>query len=259
MRDPFPYCLMSRIPTDAHFFLFFFFAHRFYPGIENKVYEIKYTLPAGLTCSQCVLQWKYMAGNNWGMCPNGTGAVGCGPQEEFRSCADIAITDLAGAADGTPFDEATTKKAEKEETATKAKEETTTDLDNEIPHEPADKPEAAQADAGGRLLLLVSVMGCTLLVVVTLFVLLYLYYYHAGEPLRRWWTKGGGCGLRDGGAYWAALKSSLRSCSRGGRADEKGQQKGAEAGQPKGQAPPLPPPRTKRHSIGFVGVPENLV
>ena len=26
------------------------------------------------------------------MCPNGTGAVGCGPQEEFRGCADIKIT-----------------------------------------------------------------------------------------------------------------------------------------------------------------------
>lgn len=25
------------------------------------------------------------------MCPNGTGAIGCGPQENFRSCADIQI------------------------------------------------------------------------------------------------------------------------------------------------------------------------
>lgn len=25
------------------------------------------------------------------MCPDGNGAVGCGPQEEFRSCADIAL------------------------------------------------------------------------------------------------------------------------------------------------------------------------
>lgn len=32
-----------------------------------------------------------MAGNNWGMCPDGNGAVGCGPQEEFRSCADISL------------------------------------------------------------------------------------------------------------------------------------------------------------------------
>lgn len=26
------------------------------------------------------------------MCGNGIGAIGCGPQEEFRSCSDIAIT-----------------------------------------------------------------------------------------------------------------------------------------------------------------------
>ena len=34
------------------------------------------------------------------MCPNGTGKVGCGPQEEFRGCSDIRIT-VDGIADGT--------------------------------------------------------------------------------------------------------------------------------------------------------------
>jgi Glycosyl hydrolases family 18 len=38
-----------------------------------------------------VLQWKYVGGNNWGICPDGNGAVGCGEQEEFRACSDIAI------------------------------------------------------------------------------------------------------------------------------------------------------------------------
>lgn len=37
------------------------------------------------------MQWKYVAGNNWGICPDGNGAVGCGEQEEFRACSDIAI------------------------------------------------------------------------------------------------------------------------------------------------------------------------
>lgn len=46
---------------------------------------------AGLECGNCVLQWRYIAGNNWGMCEDGTGAVGCGPQEEFRACSDISI------------------------------------------------------------------------------------------------------------------------------------------------------------------------
>ncbi|XP_047999474.1 uncharacterized protein LOC125236639 [Leguminivora glycinivorella] len=66
---------------------------KYYPRDGNKVYEMKYRLPEGLECAHCVLQWRYIAGNNWGTCENGTGAVGCGPQEEFRACADIAIGD----------------------------------------------------------------------------------------------------------------------------------------------------------------------
>ena len=30
-------------------------------------------------------------GNNWGKCDDGSGAVGCGPQETFRDCADVEI------------------------------------------------------------------------------------------------------------------------------------------------------------------------
>jgi len=48
-------------------------------------------LPKNLNCEQCILQWTYKAGNNWGLCDDGTGAVGCGPQETFRACADIRI------------------------------------------------------------------------------------------------------------------------------------------------------------------------
>ncbi len=39
----------------------------------------------------------HLLGNNWGLCPDGEGRVGCGPQEEFRACADIAITASGGA------------------------------------------------------------------------------------------------------------------------------------------------------------------
>lgn len=66
---------------------------KFYPKEGNAIYEMKYQLPEGLQCEHCVLQWKYIAGNNWGTCADGTGKVGCGPQEEFRACADIAIAD----------------------------------------------------------------------------------------------------------------------------------------------------------------------
>ena len=70
---------------------FVFIRYRPGPG-SNIVFRSFYKLPEGLTCDQCVLQWRYVAGNNWGNCPNGTGMVGCGPQEQFRGCADVKIT-----------------------------------------------------------------------------------------------------------------------------------------------------------------------
>lgn len=49
------------------------------------------TLPANLTCDRCSFLWYYKTGNSWGECDDGSSAVGCGPQEEFRGCADIVI------------------------------------------------------------------------------------------------------------------------------------------------------------------------
>lgn len=48
-------------------------------------------LPEGFTCERCVFRWHYNTGNNWGQCANGSYEQGCGPQETFRSCADITI------------------------------------------------------------------------------------------------------------------------------------------------------------------------
>ncbi|XP_012275596.1 uncharacterized protein LOC105697126 [Orussus abietinus] len=48
-------------------------------------------LPPGLTCKHCVLRWNYRTGNSWGICEDGHGAMGCGPQETFRTCSDISI------------------------------------------------------------------------------------------------------------------------------------------------------------------------
>ena len=57
------------------------------PKIANFTYQV--SLPQGLTCSQCVVQWTYTTGNTWGKCDNGTEAIGCGPQvskaSEIRS------------------------------------------------------------------------------------------------------------------------------------------------------------------------------
>ncbi|GBL98539.1 hypothetical protein AVEN_111649-1 [Araneus ventricosus] len=57
----------------------------------NGGITVKLQLPKGLSCSQCVFQWTYVAGNNWGRCEDGQSRLGCGPQETFRGCADIAI------------------------------------------------------------------------------------------------------------------------------------------------------------------------
>ncbi|XP_055642866.1 uncharacterized protein LOC129779423 [Toxorhynchites rutilus septentrionalis] len=55
------------------------------------MYHVPLQLPRGLVCEHAVLQWTYVTANNWGICPDGTGALGCGPQEHFRTCSDIGI------------------------------------------------------------------------------------------------------------------------------------------------------------------------
>jgi len=54
-------------------------------------FVIPVKLPDDITCTQCVLQWWWNCGNNWGNCKNGTEGMGCGPQETWANCADIAI------------------------------------------------------------------------------------------------------------------------------------------------------------------------
>ncbi|KAL6254925.1 hypothetical protein P5V15_014267 [Pogonomyrmex californicus] len=57
-----------------------------------KDYVISLILPKGVTCEQCVIRWHYRTGNTWGICEDGKKGMGCGPQETFRSCADVSIT-----------------------------------------------------------------------------------------------------------------------------------------------------------------------
>lgn len=38
------------------------FSTKYYPGTENKDYAMMVLLPAGMTCAQCVIQWKYHTG-----------------------------------------------------------------------------------------------------------------------------------------------------------------------------------------------------
>ncbi|XP_023944733.1 uncharacterized protein LOC112050657 [Bicyclus anynana] len=62
----------------------------FFPPTQG-LFKVKYRLPQGLVCDHCVLQWRYVAGNNWGHCGQGRSGLGCGPQETFGACSDITI------------------------------------------------------------------------------------------------------------------------------------------------------------------------
>ncbi|RLU26260.1 hypothetical protein DMN91_000053 [Ooceraea biroi] len=137
---------------------------RYYPGPGNRVFEGYFKLPEGLTCAQCVFQWRYIAGNNWGDCGNGTGAVGCGPQEEFRACADITIGD----------NEAALPKLPKQPTTTP----TSTGIS------PTDTNSLPKS-TGPYWLFSVVIAGTCLLVVLAAMALLYTYYYHAGRA-KKW-------------------------------------------------------------------------
>ncbi|KAK3581748.1 hypothetical protein CHS0354_035079 [Potamilus streckersoni] len=57
----------------------------------NVDFSLHVHLPSDVTCISCVLQWKYNTGNSWGTDPDGKSCIGCGPQEQFYGCSDIAI------------------------------------------------------------------------------------------------------------------------------------------------------------------------
>ncbi|XP_063604974.1 uncharacterized protein LOC134780271 isoform X2 [Penaeus indicus] len=76
------------------------------------VHAVQLQLPQELTCTQCVMQWRYVTGNHWGDCGNGTGALGCGPQEEFRACADVAVVAQTGGLVINPIPSTTTPQPE---------------------------------------------------------------------------------------------------------------------------------------------------
>lgn len=75
---------------------------KYYPLQGSGTYTLNYRIP-DISCDHCVLQWRYNAGNNWGVCEDGTGALGCGNQENFFSCADISITGSSNSATGNGF------------------------------------------------------------------------------------------------------------------------------------------------------------
>lgn len=101
-----------------------------------------------------------LVGNNWGNCPNGTGAIGCGPQEEFRACADITIAGKGTYPTTTELEEETTQ----------------TPITSTIP-----TPEETYSPISTLVITLVS-----FLVVFLIFFLLYFHYYQLGKQIKNW-------------------------------------------------------------------------
>jgi len=64
---------------------------KYYIGSTRGLISSDVVIPSGTQCNHCVLRWTYTAGNNWGICSDGRGALGCGPQETFKNCADVSI------------------------------------------------------------------------------------------------------------------------------------------------------------------------
>ncbi|KAI1301946.1 Protein pygopus [Halotydeus destructor] len=66
------------------------------PNAKLGLKVIAVQLPRKKSCERCVLRWHWRSGNNWGECADGTTKVGCGPQETYRNCADIAVSNDGG-------------------------------------------------------------------------------------------------------------------------------------------------------------------
>lgn len=117
-----------------------------------------------------MLQWRYIAGNNWGMCSDGTGAVGCGAQEEFRACADINIGDVGPQPPLRPLRPGT------KPTTTRTK---STDTTQSTTPTNAEKGQTTlETEESPSRLLGPIIAALTLLLVLCILASIYLYYYH---------------------------------------------------------------------------------
>jgi len=70
---------------------------------KSEIFEWTVQLPAGVSCTNCVMRWTYKTGNTWGTCPNGTESIGCGNQETFINCADVVINTNTPTGDVNPW------------------------------------------------------------------------------------------------------------------------------------------------------------
>lgn len=177
---------------------------------------MRYKLPENVTCSQCVLQWRYIAANNWGRCENSSSAIGCGPQEEFRACADIAIRDKNGDMDETPYQES--EKEEEEEELEGEKEGINNDFSNNI-------DESVSLQPSDTIFLPLFIVLSGMFFSIFIYVLLFIYYYGANKTIK---------------PCWQTTVQGMRQSLKTNKIETQ---------------PPLPPPRTKKsHHMSVVAI-----
>lgn len=170
---------------------------------------MRYRLPQNVTCAQCVLQWRYIAANNWGRCENSSNAIGCGPQEEFRACADISIQDKNGEMDETPYEEPGNEEEEEEKEEIEEEEGVKNDLNSNI-------DENVSTHTGDVVFLPLFIILSGMFLSIFIYVLLFIYYYGANKTIK---------------PCWQTTVQGMRQSLKINKMES---------------APPLPPPRTKK-------------
>lgn len=162
------------------------------------------------------------------MCSNGTGQVGCGPQEEFRACADVAILDTSGEADETPY--------------------IPNEIDTEEVPTDTEKGEQPKEDSSEWWFLLIIIVLATLLLVLATFFFIYVYYYKK-TAVKEWWEEKNLPVFHRSpreSRFWANLKEGNRFAF---WKTDPTDPKATEVKNKNVVAPqPVPPPRTKRLS-----------
>jgi hypothetical protein len=135
-----------------------------------------------LECQHCVLQWKYIAGNNWGICADGNGAVGCGDQEEFRACADVAIG--KGEASAIPTIKPPTRKPATDKWPTDEPNVEENEIDHDHDHDHATEDESAQKPPQSSNFFGAVIAIFTFFLVLCTIAAIYIYFYH-GDLLKQ--------------------------------------------------------------------------
>ena len=165
------------------------------------------------------------------MCTNGTGQVGCGPQEEFRACADVAIIDSSGEADETPY-------IPNEIDDTEVSTETDT----------GEKPEGE--DYSGWWFLLIVIIVATLFLVLVTFLFVYFYFYKK-EKVKEWWEQKQLPVFHSApkkSQFWKNFKEGNNRLAFWKTNDDDDPKKVNEKSKNYVIPQPVPPPRTKRNN-----------